>query len=113
MSHKLGITNWFFALMVWAPEGIATLPVLPSAVIRLPETTTVMSAWVGAPVASITVTWVNANGFRSAGGGPWAKERAADRKTSDRKAGSALITTSKGPSKSLADSKGLLRNPCV
>ena len=57
MSHRPGIKNLPEASTDSASAGGSIVPVLPIAVMRLAEMTTVMSGWAGAPVESITVTW--------------------------------------------------------
>jgi hypothetical protein len=73
ISHKPGIMYLWVSSMTRAFAGTATWPALPIDVIRFFETTTVMSGLAGAPVASMTVTCVNASGLWSAGGASCAK----------------------------------------
>ncbi len=63
MSHNPGIKNFPVASTTCASFGTRTLLVGPSSVIRSPTTTNVISSLAGAPLASITVTWVKASGI--------------------------------------------------
>src|SRR3990172_6032402 len=59
MSHRPGIKNIPLASTICAPKGGLACPTLPTAVMRLPVITTVMSEFAGAPVISMTVTCVS------------------------------------------------------
>src|SRR6516164_2499659 len=63
MSHNPGMRYFPLPSTTRAPSGTLTSPDLPTAVIRSPVTTTVMSGRAGAPVASMTVTPVMASDF--------------------------------------------------
>src|SRR5262245_8049750 len=66
MSHRPGMRYLPLPFTTRAPSGTPTSPDLPTAVIRSPVTTTVMSGRAGAPVASMTVTPVMASDFAGA-----------------------------------------------
>src|SRR4029077_5374464 len=66
MSHRPGMRYFPLPSTTRAPSGTRTSPDLPTAVIRSPVTTTVMSGRAGAPVASMTVTPVMASDFAGA-----------------------------------------------
>src|SRR5216683_2946584 len=74
-------------------RGMATLPLFPSAVMRLPETITAMSGCTGPPVASMTETCVNARGLWSMAWLPCAKNDAGETRTRHSETSSALIET--------------------
>src|SRR5262252_2278396 len=66
MSHRPGMRYFPLPSTTRAPSGTLTSPDLPTAVIRSPVTTTVMSGRAGAPVESMTVTPVMASDFAGA-----------------------------------------------
>jgi hypothetical protein len=72
MSHNPGMRNFPRPSMSRAPDGILALAAGPTKLMRLPETSTVLSGSVAPETTSITDTWVIAIASCRAGDPPQA-----------------------------------------